>query len=376
VLRAGRQLRTLAFVQVALDQCLWTAIVYVSGGAGSGATSFYGLTVLIGAILIGLRGAIFAAALGMLLYGSMCVGFAKGIVVPPADQLATTFARTPAELTYPVLINALGITIVGVLAGYLAERLRVAGGALEVATQRYTEAERLAELGRVAAWLAHEIRNPLGSISGSIELIRESSALDAEDKKLCDIVLREATRLNELVGDMVDLSKPRKAKAEAVDVAEIALDVVQLANRSATKGSIAVVYTGPEGGVRARCDGAQIRQVVWNLVRNAVQSSHEAGTVTVRLEADADSVTLSVDDQGPGVDAETKRRIFDAFYTTRSHGTGIGLAVVKRIIDDHARFGASIDVVSTPDGGASFRVTLSRDVAGLKPSLRPSAAPH
>ena len=91
----------------------------------------------------------------------------------------------------------------------------------------------------------------------------------------------------------------------------------------------------------------------------------------VRVEVDEDSVTLAVDDQGPGVSGDAKARIFDSFYTTRSHGTGIGLAVVKRIIDDHARLGATIDVVSQPAGGASFRVVLSRDVTGLKASLPP-----
>ena len=149
-------------------------------------------------------------------------------------------------------------------------------------------------------------------------------------------------------------------------------DVVELANApTGAKGSIKVVYVGPEGGVRAKCDGAQMRQVLWNLVRNAIQSSDKSAAVTVRVLADQHEVTLSVDDQGPGVAGDAKARIFDSFYTTRSHGTGIGLAVVKRIIDDHARFDASIDVVSQPSGGASFRVMLSRDVAGLKASLPP-----
>lgn len=372
VLRTGKRLRELALSQLFFDQCLWTAIVYVSGGASSGATSFYGLTVLVGAIVAGLRGALFSAFVGAGLYGVMCLSFARGWLLPPSDQLGATFALTPAELSYPVLINALGIGFVTALAGYLAERLRTTGGALVEATQRYTEAERLAELGKIAAWLAHEIRNPLGSIKGSVELLRESSALGVEDKELCEIVLREATRLNDLVGDMVDLSKPRPAKAEAVDMVEIARDVVELANRStAGRGGIHVVYEGPEQGVRAKCDGAQMRQVVWNLVRNAIQSTHAGGTVRLRIAVADATLTLSVDDQGPGISDETKERIFDAFYTTRAHGTGIGLAVVRRIIEDHARFGASMDVVSPPEGGASFRVTLSRDVTGLKASLRP-----
>jgi hypothetical protein len=377
VLRWSGRARLVAYTQVAFDQCLWTSIVYVSGGASSGATSFYGLTVLVAAILLGLRGAIFAASIGLALYGGLCVALARGLVLPPADQFALTFVRAPADASFPALLNGTGIVVVLLLAGYLAERLRATGGALEVATQRYNEAERLAELGKIAAWLAHEIRNPLGSISGSIELLRESPAISAVDRQLCDIVLREASRLNGLVGDMVDLSKPRSPTAEAVDIAELARDLVALAKRSAAaKGGVQVVYDGPEGHVLARCDGAQIRQVGWNLVRNALQSSSSGSVVIVGVSAKDGRVCLAFDDEGPGIDAAARQRIFDAFYTTRAHGTGIGLAVVKRIIDDHEKMGASIELVASAEGGASFRVSLSQDIAGLRLATASIAPPR
>src|SRR5262249_16837977 len=132
----------------------------------------------------------------------------------------------------------------------------------------------------------HEIRNPLGSISGSIEMLRESPALSLEDKQLCDIVRREAARLNNLVTDMVDYGKPRVPTAEAVDVAGLARDVVALAARSERSGAgdVAVAYDGPEDTLLARCDGAQMRQVLWNLVRNAVQASGAGSKVTVRVQ--------------------------------------------------------------------------------------------
>jgi signal transduction histidine kinase len=111
-----------------------------------------------------------------------------------------------------------------------------------------------------------------------------------------------------------------------------------------------------------------MRQVLWNLVRNAIQASGAGATVHVRVEPRGKEVTLSVDDHGPGIEAAARARLFDAFYTTRSHGVGIGLAVVKRIIDDHARMGARIEVVSPESGGASFRVTLRTDVGELRVS--------
>ena len=370
VLRTGKRLRDLAFAQIVLDQLTWTVIVYVSGGATSGATSFYALTCLLGAILVGLRGAAVAAISGMAAYAALCAAFRFGLILPPHDQ-AAAYALGSAELVYPLLVNALGIGVVALLASYLAERVRLTGGALEAATLRAQEAERLAVLGRIAAGLAHEIRNPLGSIRGSIEMLRESASFSEDDRHLCDIIQREAARLNNLVGDMMDLAKPRSPREEAADVAALAREVVALAARAERGSDVSVIYEGPAGGVRARCDGAQMRQVVWNLVRNAVQASAAGTTVTVRVEPGDQEMVLSVDDHGPGIPGDDQKRIFDAFYTTRSHGAGIGLAVVKRIIDDHAPMGARIAVESPEGGGASFQVTLSTRVRGLRQSVRP-----
>jgi two-component system, NtrC family, sensor histidine kinase HydH len=370
-LRAGRRLEVLAWAQIALDQITWTAIVYVSGGATSGATSFYALTSLVGAILVGQRGANFAAALGIGIYAFLCAGFRFGWVHPPPDQDAASYALQTDELIYPVLVNTLGVSVVALLAGYLAERLRLTGGALQAATLRAHESERLAVLGRIAAGLAHEIRNPLGSIRGSIEMLRESPSLTNEDRSLCDIVQREARRLNDLVGDMVDLSKPRAPTAEATNVAALAREVVALAMNAARGSDVSVRYEGPPHTVLARCDGAQMRQVLWNLVRNAIQASSAGSEVTVWvLEEDRD-VTLAVDDQGPGIPEHAERRIFDEFFTTRTHGAGIGLAVVRRIMEDHAPMGARLIVERSRPGGARFRITLSRDVSGLRRSYRP-----
>ncbi|MBS2012190.1 MAG: HAMP domain-containing histidine kinase [Deltaproteobacteria bacterium] len=364
VLRSGKRLRRLAEAQIVLDQLTWTAIVYVSGGATSGATSFYGLTCLVGAILIGLRGAALAAVSGFSIFLALCAAFAFGWIRPPADQGAANYVVDWPNMVYPLAVNALGIVVVSLLAGYLADRLRRAGGAIREANERALAAERLALLGRIAAGLAHEIRNPLGSISGSIEMLRDAPGLTDDDKRLCDIVHGEAARLNNLVSDMMDLARPKKPEPEDVDVASLAREVVALASRSERSGSgdVAVAYRGPEGAILARCDPGQMRQVLWNLVRNAVQASGAGTAVLVEVEADDKRVRMSVSDEGPGVSKEAAEKIFDAFYTTRSHGAGIGLAVVRRIIDDHATVGASIEVKDRPGPkhGATFVVGLAR----------------
>src|SRR5262249_13790080 len=123
VLRTGKHLQRLAEAQIVLDQLTWTAIVYVSGGATSGATSFYGLTCLVGAILVGLRGAALAAASGIAIFTILCASFALGWMAPPSDQSEMHYAVTWNAMVYPLLVNGLGITVVALLAGYLADRL-------------------------------------------------------------------------------------------------------------------------------------------------------------------------------------------------------------------------------------------------------------
>jgi signal transduction histidine kinase len=375
ILRAGKRLGDLAYAQLVLDQLTWTAIVYVTGGATSGATSFYALTCLVGAILVGLRGAAVAAAAALVVYAGLCAAFRFEWILPPQDQIASVYATRTVELVYPLIVNSLGIVVVAILAGYLAERLRVTGGELAAATTRAAEAERLAMLGRIAAGLAHEIGNPLGSIRGSIELLRESAGLTEEDRHLCDIIQRETSRLANLVSDMMDLSKPRAPRAEAVDVAALAREVVALAAHAERSSDVAVEYEGPEMPTMARCDGAQMRQVLWNLVRNAIQASPAHSAVTVKVERSDGQIVLTVRDRGPGIDTKNAARIFDAFYTTRSQGVGIGLAVVKRILEDHAPMGARIDVLPADGGGARFRIALSSNVLGLRTSMRPSQRP-
>jgi len=358
VLRSGQHLAFLADAQLVLDQLTWTAIVYLSGGASSGATSFYGLSCLVGAILTGLRGAGIAAFSGGLCYAALVGALQMGLLASPPDQPAALYVVSSSELTYYLAVNLLVMVVVMLLAGYLAERLRMTGGQLVEAEERAEQAERMAALGRLAAGLAHEIRNPLGSIAGSIQLLRTGSGLSDEDRQLCGIVEREAARLNDLVTDMMDLSRPRKAVFSTVDAAAVVREVVELTRRSGRGVSdVEVVCTAPEH-VPVRADSAQLRQLIWNLVRNAVQASIAGDSVFVTLVVDdTGRVELGVKDEGIGIDEPAKARLFDAFFTTRSQGTGVGLAVVKSIADEH---GFVIEVDSEEGHGATFRVAMGQ----------------
>jgi signal transduction histidine kinase len=359
ILRRGRHLEALADAQLVFDQLTWTVVVYLTGGAASGATSFYGLSCIVGASLTGLRGAAIAAVSGGAFYGGLVTALAKRWLLPPPDQPPTLYLPTSDELAFYVIVNLLVLIVVMLLAGTLAQRLHWTGGELEAATARAEQAERMAALGRLAAGLAHEIRNPLGSIAGSVQLLRAGTSLSEEERQLCEIIQREANRLNDLVSDMMDLSKPRKPSFSEVDVAAIAAEVVALASKSGRAASDVDVRFSSDWsgapGASVRADGAQLRQLIWNLVRNAVQVSGPGDEVQVRVAREGEAIVLSVSDAGPGIEQWQMPRLFDAFFTTRSQGTGVGLAVVKRIADEH---GFLIHVASEAGRGATFRVIM------------------
>ena len=366
LLRRGRLLERVTYAQLVTDQLTWTGIVFITGGVTSGATSLYGLTVLSGAILLGVRGATTAAVTGASMYGLLSAGLAGRIIQPPAGR-SMTYITQWAEMTYPLFVNSLALTIVTVLASYLAERLRTTGGRLIAATVRAEEAERLAILGRVAAGLAHEIRNPLGAIAGSIELLRTGADLSPEDRHLCEIVELETKRLNELVDDMLHLARARPLTIEPVDLSALAREITTLASRSG-RGSDVTVRCNGQAHAIVHADPARMRQIVWNLVRNAIQASKPGDVVDVTVEhRDAAEIALSVTDRGLGIASESTDRIFDVFFTTRSHGAGIGLAVVKRIADDH---GFRIEVECNERRGTTFQVRIPLSTPELRAADR------
>jgi two-component system sensor histidine kinase PilS (NtrC family) len=222
--------------------------------------------------------------------------------------------------------------------------------------EKAEKAERLAVLGRLAAGLAHEIRNPLGSISGSVELVREAETLSEEDRRLLGLVLREVERLNELVTTMLDLGRPVEPERIDVDVCALAAEVVEVARRGHGADAGVHISLQIEGEARAHVDPSQMRQVLWNLIKNAVQFSARGGEVTVRVRVgEGDAPITEVEDRGPGIAAEDIDHVFDVFFTRRRHGVGLGLALVKQIVDAH---GGRIEIESKVGEGTRVRVTL------------------
>jgi two-component system sensor histidine kinase PilS (NtrC family) len=225
--------------------------------------------------------------------------------------------------------------------------------------------ERLADLGRVAAGLAHELRNPLASV----ELLRGGASLADEDRRLMDIVLREAGRLDQLVTRFLEYSRPAAPSRTRADLARVVAETVEVFSHDPAAARVRV--EAALAPTPAWCDPDQLRQVLWNLLLNAAQAAPREGepvAVRVRCEPGPDGgALLEVQDGGPGIAPEDLTQIFTPFFTTKARGSGLGLATVQRIIDAH---GGSVAAASEPGQGARFTVRLPappRGAAGAAP---------
>jgi two-component system, NtrC family, sensor histidine kinase PilS len=259
--------------------------------------------------------------------------------------------RFPVGYSQAPLVDSDGITI---------GRLITFQDLTEIRELRATaeRAERLAALGQLAASLAHEIRNPLSSISGSVQLVRDTASVEAEDRRLLGIVLSEVDRLNDLVSTMLQVGRPKVPQSRTTDVGALAADVVEMANRGpAQAADVTMQLQPPSAPVLAEVDPDLMRQVLWNLIKNAIQASAQGDGVFVRVRDEGDQVVLEVRDHGKGIAPEEMEHLFDMFYSRRPAGVGLGLALVKQIVDDHA---GRVQVDSTPGQGTTFEVWLPR----------------
>jgi two-component system, NtrC family, sensor histidine kinase HydH len=240
---------------------------------------------------------------------------------------------------------------VGLVCGTLVDRERATQSHLRRTTQDLARSERLAEVGRLSAGLAHEIRNPLASIKGSAEILAGEIPPQHPKARFSRILLEETARLNGVLTRFLEFARPRGNTDEVVDLgAELALLRDVLAARA---DAPALRLRVPAERWTLRGDTGLIRQMLLNVGLNAIQAG--AGEVELALLPDGDSVTLAVTDHGPGFTAEAVANLGSPFFSTRPGGTGLGLATSVRIARDH---GGDLTVDTAHEGGARVLVRL------------------
>lgn len=236
--------------------------------------------------------------------------------------------------------------------------------------EQIARADRLAAIGQLAAGVAHEIRNPLASISGSIQMLKSELDLSEDNKTLMEIILRESDRLDHILADFLNYARPKTLTFARCDILhEVILSTIGLLKRDRRfpRENIAIEIDSAPNFAKTVCDVEQLQQVFWNLLLNALQSMTSGGVLTIRTRVEKVEDwalgtktpihvgVISVSDTGIGMDEETLRHIFNPFYTTKKNGTGLGLAIAHSIIKNHH---GVIKVKSIINEGTTFDVVL------------------
>jgi len=218
--------------------------------------------------------------------------------------------------------------------------------------------QRLAAVGEMAAGIAHEIRNPLASMSGSIQILRQELRLSSEQEQLMDIVLRESERLNTTIRSFLAYARPQRFQIQRFDVRRALNDTaLLLRNSSEVLDGHVVTLDVPDTELWYEADEGQIKQIVWNLATNGLRAMPNGGQLRLigALEPSSEGVVLTVQDEGIGIPPDELDALFQPFHGTFAKGSGLGLAIVHRIVRD---YNGEIQVRSQPGAGTAVSVRL------------------
>ena len=259
--------------------------------------------------------------------------------------------------------------LVGIVTGFLADEQRKKQKELEKAAaqlaeanrelrdnfERMKRADRLAAIGNLSAGLAHEIRNPLASIEGSAGILGKGNLTEEQHREFLEIIKKECRRLNRLLGNLLDFARPAVPQRQPIILDPLLESVIRLVSHTASEKDIRIQKIISPTDLTLKGDGEQLKQVVLNLVLNAIQAMPDGGKIQLNAHMEASELIIEVIDEGCGVAAEDLDRIFTPFFTTREKGTGLGLAVANQIVLQH---GGMLEAHINPSGGMKFSIVI------------------
>lgn len=282
------------------------------------------------------------------------------------------FPSASLEQSFEVLAFAMTGVVTGALSSKLKQQRRKTETSLQELSRSYEKlkeqadmiidienqlrrADRLTALGELSAGMAHEIRNPLGSIRGTAEILRDALPEDNRFNEFAGILVSETDRLNKVVEDFLDFARPASNEQERFVINNVLDEVIQLTAQQAKKNRVRI-YWEPRDLPPVVGETGQFKQVFLNLVLNALQAMKSGGELTIATSiSDCGRILIQFKDSGPGIPDEDLDKVFNPFFTTKSDGTGLGLAITYRIVQNHC---GQIKAENCPDGGALFTLTL------------------
>ena len=323
--------------------------------------------IVLGAIWFGVWG-------GLLLAVMSSIAFIPHVLIYIGEGTGTYLS----ELTEIILYLAAG-TVTGIIAGResllrqrykdLSEKLEKSYDKLHRETQILLEveeqlsaAQKLSALGQLSASLAHEIKNPLSSIKGTAEILLDEFPTDHPKREFVEILLKETTRLNNTVEEVLQFSRrgmkgTEKEEANTEPLSQVIDRVASLLASQLRKKSITLTVAGWEEGKAFFVAGEKLSQVFLNIILNGIDATPPKGEIIVETSKNSAGLTVKVKDNGPGIPDEFKDKIFSAFYSTKESGTGLGLSISKKIVES---YGGTLTLSDAESGGACFIVFLPK----------------
>lgn len=343
-----------AYFQMVVDTFIVTAIIFVTGSYDSIFTFLYLVVIIYTSMVLLQKGSLIIATISCLQYGILVELEYYKIITPFVGHLYLSGTIDESYIIYRIIIIITACFAVAILSGLLARQLKGAKQDLKMVREHLKRVEKMAVMDEMISGIAHEVKNPLASLSGSIQLLQEDTKPGSYEDKLMQIILRETDRLKNIVNNIRLFATPRTDNAREIKIAEAIEETVALFLNDPERNEKINLTMKLTKDASVFIDPLHFTQILWNLLKNAVQSINGPGEITIQLKSSrTNRVYLVIEDTGMGIDQKDGSHIFDPFYTTKPDGTGLGLSIIHRLIDT---YNGVIDFESTPGKGTVFNI--------------------
>ena len=349
-----------AYLQIVGDTGLISVIIHITGGYTSFFSFLYLLVIIIASMLLYKKGALIIAGAccfeyGLLLYMET-IGWLEPVIF--GSYLQSDIHYSLEGILYKIAITSIACFAVAILSGFLAEQTKKSRKELVEMEAHVKRVEKMAYIGQMAANLAHEIKNPLASLAGSIQLLRDEMDYNADHDRLMQIVLRETDRLSALVSNFLFFARPPAGKMKEIYLDSALTDILTLFERDTRFSHGIRLKIHLVADVRIMMDPEHLHQVMFNLLLNAAEAIFGEGniTVTTRLAKNR-KVEIKIDDTGQGIADDARDMIFDPFYSTKTRGSGLGLSIVHSILET---YGCRLKIESRVNKGTTVSFQVNR----------------
>lgn len=349
----GRYRPFFLYPQIGIDTLSVTVILFVTGGNASLFSFLYIVIVIYSSLFVFKRGSLLTATFCSVQFAVLLLLEFNGTITPFGPGGMVVSSAIPAfQVFQKCAIMAAACFSVAFLSGYLSDQERQSKADLVAMEAHLERVQNLAQIGEMAAGLAHEIKNPLASLSGAIQILKGEMENEKDNMRLMHIVLRETDRLSCLVNNFLIFARPSAGHAECVDLGKALAEIVTLFEKDESFGQRVRVSLTAVPEALVAIDPLQLRQVIWNLLLNGAESIDDHGTITISVQRQKNErILVEVADDGCGMDPKTVKAVFNPFFTTKPNGTGLGLSIVYRILET---YDCRLDVQSQPGAGSVF----------------------